>query len=371
MISPLSKIKEEIKSSKLDAVLISSVPNIVYLTGYAGFFTAEREGFLLICKNNQYFITDPRSGGEIRERVKDFELAEISTYFPLKKLFKKLADKHKIKLLGIEENNLTVSEFKLIKKHFKTRHFDLKKIKSIKNSDEVLKIEKACELGDKTFDFILKKIKLGVSEKEIAREIEFFIKKHGGDLSFPSIVAFGKNSAIPHHVPTFNSQLSTFNSIVLLDFGVKLNNYCSDMTRTIFFGKASQKFKKMYNTVLEAQKIAIQQFNNLAIKQLKIKASEIDKIARNYIISKGYETIPHSLGHGIGLEVHESPSLSPKSKNILKIGMVFSIEPGIYLPNFGGVRIEDLVVLKKSGLPAGASAKVGLLTHSPKNLIEI
>ena len=236
-------------------------------------------------------------------------------------------------------------------------------LRIIKTNNEIKKIKKACRLGDKTFDYILKKIKFGVTEKEIAFEIEFFIKKSGGDISFRPIVAFGENSAVPHHQAT-NNKL-TNNQIVLLDFGVKLNNYCSDMSRTIFFGSAEEEFKKMYDAVLQAQDLAIQQFSKKTIKQLEkgIKASEIDKIARDHITSKGYKTIPHSVGHGIGIEVHEAPHLSPNSKDILKEGMVFSIEPGIYIPGFGGVRIEDLVVLEKTG--------VRLITRSSRKLIDI
>lgn len=237
--------------------------------------------------------------------------------------------------------------------------------KAVKSPDEISKIEKACKLGDKIFDYILKKIKLGITEKEVTQEINSFIKKFEGKLSFPTIVAFGKNSANIHNIPT-NNKL-TKNQIILLDFGVKLNNYCSDMTRTVFFGKTTPEQKKMYQTVLEAQQKAIDflasSFNSLASANKQIKASKIDKIARDYIISKGYPSIPHSLGHGIGKKVHEAFRISPKSKNYLKEGMVFSIEPGIYIPNFGGVRIEDLVVLEKTG--------PRFLTHSPKNIIEV
>jgi len=231
--------------------------------------------------------------------------------------------------------------------------------KAVKSSDEISKIEDACKLGDKIFDYILEKIHLGVTEKKVAQEINSFIKKSGGKASFPTIVAFGKNSANIHNIPTDNKL--TENQFVLLDFGVKLNNYCSDMTRTIFSGKPTTKQKKMYQAVLEAQLKAIQKLNNLVAKKSEIKAFEIDKIARDYIISKGYPSIPHSLGHGIGKRVHESFRISFKSKNYLKEGMVFSIEPGIYIPNFGGVRIEDLIVLTKSG--------PRLLTHSPKGII--
>lgn len=231
-----------------------------------------------------------------------------------------------------------------------------------KNKEEILKIKKSCTLGDKTFDYILKKIKLGVCEKELAFEIESFIKKQGADISFPPIVAFGKNSATPHH-QTSDKRLTTKDKFVLLDFGVKLNNYCSDMTRTIFFGKPTNEQRKMYNTVLEAQNRAIDLLNSLFMIHNSIPAKNIDKASRDYIISKGYQTIPHSVGHGIGLEVHEAPRLSPKSKDILKHGMVFTIEPGIYLPGFGGVRIEDVIVLENSG--------PRILTKSTKEVIQI
>lgn len=252
-----------------------------------------------------------------------------------------------------------------------------KNLRVIKKPKEIQAIERACQLGDKTFKYILKKIKPGITEKQLAFEIEFFIKKNGADISFPPIVAFGANSSIPHH-KTSNKQLAT-RELVLLDFGVKLNNYCSDMTRVVFFAKANPKQKKIYQIVLEAQECALEYLSrrktprgwpasqrgepNGLPRGGEIKAKEVDKVARDYIINAGFPTIPHGLGHGVGLEVHEPPRLSPKSKDILKPGMVFSIEPGIYLPGKFGVRLEDLVVLEKSG--------PRLLTNSSKELLVI
>jgi Xaa-Pro aminopeptidase len=347
MNAPLVRLRKEIIAKNLDAILISSLSNIIYLTEYSGFSRNEREAYLLITKNQQYILTDGRYTQDVIKLIPDFKLIEISPKLPATKILNELKKKYKIKKLGIEENDLKVNEHRALKKYFtQTQNFDaINILRSIKNNDEILKIEKACKLGDEVFSSILKRVKFGVSEKEIASEIEFFVKKQDGEVSFSPIVAFGKNSAVPHHVP--NDLKLAQNSIVLLDFGVKLDNYCSDMTRTIFFGSANAEFKKMYNTVLKAQSCA----------------TAIDNAAREYIVSQGYKTIPHSLGHGIGIDVHELPHISPNSKDILKDGMVFSIEPGIYLPNFGGVRIEDLVVLEKAGLR--------LLTHSPKNLIEI
>ena len=361
MITPLLRLAKFFKKNKLDAVLISSHSNIVYFTNYSGFSKEEREAYLFITDNKQYILTDGRYSQAVKTLIADFKLIEISPKLSAMDVLKKLVKKHKIKKLGFEGHNLTHLEYKRLSKNIKNMsHVSLASLRITKTSKEISLIEKACRLGDKTFDYVLKKIKLGVSEKEIAFEIEFFIKKQGGDISFHPIVAFGKNSAIPHHVPT-NNQL-TNNQIILLDFGVKLDNYCSDMTRTVFFGSANAEFKRMYETVLAAQQKSIEKINILMSQSPNIPASQIDRAARDYIISKGYKTIPHSVGHGVGLEVHESPHLSPKSKNILKEGMVFSIEPGVYIPDFGGIRIEDLIVLEKKG--------PRLLTHSPKQIIE-
>ncbi len=335
----VNQLKKDIKKHDLDAIFISSHSSITYLTGYSNFSNIEREAYIFIGEDFAYIITDGRYAEAIQKQVPHLKLFERGNGKSIKDLFKKHSE---VKKLGIEEDNLTVTEHKMLKKHFKNlKHFNLNR--SIKDDEEIEKIEKACQLGDRAFKFILGKIKSGITEKELAFEIEFFIKKNGAELSFPTIVAFGKNSSIPHH-QTGDTKLEKGN-FVLLDFGVKLNDYCSDMTRTVFFGKPSSKHLKMYDTVLNAQQKAVE-----LIKKGERKTSKIDKAARDYIISKDYPSIPHSLGHGIGLEVHESPHLSPRSKEELKEGMVFSIEPGIYLPGFGGVRIEDLFVLEKKGL---------------------
>lgn len=232
----------------------------------------------------------------------------------------------------------------------------------IKTKKEVLKIKKACALTDKVYSQILKVIRMGISERQLRLQIEREIRKNNASLAFRPIVAFGKNACEPHHKAT-DLCLRKNHGFIKIDLGAKVEGYCSDMTRTIFFGKASRKQKRMHQTVLEAQNLAIQQFNNLAIKQSgkSIRAFEIDKVARRYIISKNYPTIPHTVGHGIGKKVHEGFRLGPKSKTILRKNMVFTIEPGIYLKGFGGVRIEDVFYLGKNGLEQ--------LTHSPKEII--
>ena len=375
MISPLIKLRKKLSKKGFHAMLVSSPSDIFYLTNYPGLIKEEREIFLFITKNYQYVLTDRRYIGTVKALILNYKLVEISSKHSLTNALNALRTKHKIKKLGIDESDIKVSEYKKLKKRFnKICHCNsISDLRTTKEREEISRIEKACQLGDKTFNYILKKIRLGISEKEIVFEIELFTKQHGADISFPPVIAFGPNSAIPHHRPT-NKKLKK-NQIILLDFGVKLNNYCSDMTRTIFFGKSIGKFKKMYNAVLKAQKRAMEHISRYHAEfasassgsrsrnKFGMTASKVDGIARDYIVSQGYETIPHSLGHGIGIDVHENPHLSPKSKDSLTEGMVFSVEPGIYVPDFGGIRIEDLIVLEKSG--------PRLLTHSPKTIIEL
>ncbi len=357
----LQNIRQKLKKEKLDGVFISSVSNISYLSGFTNFSKEEREAYLFVGQDFAYIITDGRYSEAVKKQVPHLKLFERGNNKLVEELFKK--HKKEIKTLGIEEDNLTVTEHKVLKKHFKNlKHFNVSNLRSIKNDEELGKIEKACQIGDLAFNFILKKIKVGVSEKEIAHELEKFIKENGAEFSFNPIVAFGKNSSVPHH-QTGDKRLTINDKLILLDFGAKVDGYCSDMTRTIFFGNPSSKQEKMYKVVSEAQQKAVEFINGAIKNSQELKAKEVDKVARKYIRSQGFPTIPHSLGHGIGLEVHEHPALSPKSRDILKEGMVFSIEPGIYIEGFSGVRIEDLYVLEKTGLRQ--------LTNSPKEIITL
>lgn len=352
----LKNLQQEIKSQKLDAVLISRVANIIYLTDYSGFSTDEREAFLLITPKDQYIFTDGRYSEAVRKLIPNFVLIEINSKNRFENLLKKLISELGIGGLGIEENDLKVSEYKSIKKTAKkVKDFKFHQHRSIKSETEINLIEKACIMGDKAFEFIQTKIKAGISEKDLRFFLDNFIREQGFEPSFNTIVAFGINSAVPHH-QTGEAKLKN-DDFILLDFGVKFKGYCSDMTRTLTFGKASEKQKKIYKTVKQAQEKAVNFF------KAGIKAKVLDKVARDYILGQGFDSIPHSLGHGIGIEVHEHPYLSPNSKEVLTEGMVFSIEPGIYIPEFGGVRIEDLFVLEKDGIRQ--------LTESRKELIEL
>lgn len=360
-MNELKKLRKLLTANNLDAVLVSSVPNIIYLTNYEGFSTDEREGFLLITKTNQYVITDARYGEAVRN-LNDFTFCESTATTPLSTIIKTLAHTNGVQIVGFEEHNLTVAEYtKLQTVGISLKPVSLAALRIIKTPEEIITVQKACDLGDATFQYILPHLTEGITEKEIATKMELFMKEHGGDISFKPIVAFGANAAIPHHQT--NNQILITNNFVLLDFGAKVANYCSDMTRTIFFGNPTTEQQKMYQTVYDAQQKAIEYLITNYESGNTVLGMDVDAIARDHIINQGYPNLPHSLGHGIGLAVHEAPRLSPNSKDVLQQGMVFSIEPGIYVPGFGGVRIEDLVVIKKDGITQ--------LTNASKEFIQI
>lgn len=363
----LNKLKEQIKLSQCDGLIITSLSWITYFTNYPNFSNEERETFLFISPTNQYILTDARYSEAIEKGVKGFKLLEISAKNPVKSIFESLIKKHEIKILGVEENNISVSEYKFLKKIFqKIKLFKIVGLRNIKSSQEIEKIKKACQIGDMAFNFVIKNIRSGTSEQEIAYLIEDFIRKNNAKPSFDTIVAIGKNASIPHHF-TGNKKLTSKKNgqFIKMDFGVKFDNYCSDMTRTIFFGNPSKVQIRIYQTVKKAQQKAADFINKSLEKNLnqKLLASDVDKIARNFIQESGFGSIPHALGHGIGIQVHEPPALTPSSKDLLTEGMVFSIEPGIYLKNYGGVRIEDLYAIQNGSLIQ--------LTQSTKDLIII
>ena len=360
MNTRLKLLHSEIESQNLDGVLITNIPNIIYLTNYSGFSEVEREAFLLITPKTQIILTDGRYSQAVKKLISDFKLLEINSRNKFSDLLSKTLKKLKIENLGVEESDLKVSEYKQIKKvHKSLTDFKFHHHRAIKTDEEIKLIKKSCEIGDKAFDYIQTKIKSGMSEKQLMFLLESFIREQGFEPSFKTIVAFGENSAIPHH-QTGDRKLKS-GDFVLLDVGVRFKNYCSDMTRTLIFGTPSEKQFLIHETVKEAQQKAFEYLNQNIIKE--VKASDLDKIARDYILEQGFPSIPHSLGHGIGIEVHEPPYLGMNSKNTLKEGMVFSIEPGIYLPELGGVRIEDLYVIEKKG--------VKQLTASHKALIAL
>lgn len=360
MDNRLAKLRALIIKQEIEAVLISSVPNIIYLTNFSYFSSEERDGFLLVTKNNQYLITSALYAHAARKFSNNYTVLEAGGGKSFDDFLKEIVKKETIKILGLEKDNLKATEYERISKNVKqTKHFDLSSIRIIKTNDEINLIKRACEIGDNAYDQVLNNIRAGLTEKEIALELEWLIRRTGAEISFKPIVAFGPNAAVPHH-QTGNQKLKK-NECVLIDFGVKYENYCSDMTRVFFFGKATPEQKKVYQTTVEAQQKATEYIENQLKNKKKAISTNVDGIARKYVTDAGFPPFNHS-SHGIGLEVHESPHISA-SKDPLENGMVFSIEPGIYLPNKFGVRIEDLFTIKNNQLIP--------LTQTSKKLIEI
>ena len=229
-----------------------------------------------------------------------------------------------------------------------------------KSAEEIQAISKACALGDAAFLAIRSQLQNGISEKKVSEELEIFIKRHGATISFPPVIAFGENASKPHHVATARKLKP--HDVILLDFGIKIDSYCSDMTRTLINDAPTAEQTFAYEIVLASQQKAITFIKEQLSKKQKIIAKQVDAIARNFIIAKEYPNMPHSLGHGIGLLVHEPPRLTLLSQEELANCMVFSLEPGIYLPGKFGIRIEDLFAIQNNSLIQLTKAASELMT---------
>jgi len=352
MMERIEKLRKELESRQVDAMLITNPYNRRYMTGFTG-----TSGAAVVSKNDAVFITDFRYTEQAKKQVKDFRIIQQES--SILKEVAKIADEWKIKTLGFEKDTMTYGEYESYQKVLNVELVPLsgviEKIRLIKTDEEIKIIKVACEIADAAFSHILNFIKPGVTELEVSNELEFFMRKQGASSSsFDTIVASGLRSALPHGVAT--DKVIEKGDFVTLDFGAIYNGYVSDMTRTIAVGQPSAKLVEMYNVVLEAQLLAIEKIKP------GMKGIEADKIARDYLAERGYgEAFGHSTGHGIGLEVHEGPNLSYRSEQVLEPNMVVTVEPGVYLPEIGGVRIEDDIVITETGNER--------LTHSPKELI--
>lgn len=337
----------------IDGVLLVGDANRNYLSGFTG-----NESFSVITSDKAFFITDSRFTEQAKEQVKDYDLLEYKGIIFVDFL-RDLLSKLNINILGFEENVISYSQYTLYSNKLKCSLVPMngivEKMRMIKDIHEIESIQNAARISDKAFEHILKFIKPGMKEKEVSLELEFYMKKLGAkELSFPSIVASGIRSSFPHGEAT--NKIINKGEFLTLDFGCVFDEYCSDMTRTVVIGEPTQKMEKIYNVVLEAQKLALKEYKP------EVPAAQVDSIARNYIEKNGYGIyFGHGLGHGVGRQIHEGPTISFRNKEKLEDGMVVTDEPGIYIPNFGGVRIEDLLVVREGG--------GRVLSQSPKELI--
>ena len=345
------------ESIKTDAIIITDPYNLRYFTGFRG-----GEGFSVIAGENKYLIVDSRYT-EAAGRESDFEVIEYNNAKPLAEVFKSIVAENNIRKIGFEDENLTVAAFSLLKSQMGE---DLEYIplgeslnakRRIKKPYELEMLKAAEHIGDMAFDAVIGFIKPGLTELEVAAFLEYKMKQFGANgLSFDTICASGIHSSMPHAIPD-DKKLET-GDFVTMDFGCIYKGYCSDMTRTVVLGKADEKQKEVYNLVRAAQQVGLDTI------KAGMRCCDVDKAARDVIEKAGYgKYFGHGLGHSVGLYIHEKPALNTRDVTVLEAGMIETIEPGVYIPGFGGVRIEDMVAVTEDGCVNFA--------HSPKELLEL
>lgn len=351
-MSKIKKITKQLQHEQADAAWITTPLNVFYFTGYRS-EPHERLFALLITANGDQTLYCPKM--EVEEvKNSPFE-GKIIGYLDTENPFE--IDPLSFNKLLIESEHLTVKRQRELTQNFGVQHYGdidqtIKELRNIKNESEIENIREAAKLADKCIEIGTEFLKVGVTEREVVNHIENEIKKFGvSEMSFDTMVLFGDHAASPHGTPGERKLVK--DEYVLFDLGVIYNHYCSDMTRTVKFGTPSEEAQTIYNIVLEAETNAIE-----AIRA-GVPLQDIDKIARDIISDAGYgDYFPHRLGHGLGLEEHEYQDVSSTNSNLLEAGMVITIEPGIYVPNVAGVRIEDDILVTENGYE--------ILTHYDK-----
>lgn len=351
-MTKLIKLRNVLEEKELDGILITNPYNRHYLSEFTG-----SSGNLLVTKEKALLITDFRYIEQANDQTEDFEVVEHTG--PILLEIKNQLHKYSIKRLAFEENEVTYKEYTDYKK---TLEVDLvptseivEEIRIIKTSAEIEIMQKAANIADNAFTKILDFIKPGVKEIDVSNELERLMRAEGAtSSSFDIIVASGYRGALPHGVASEKEIQS--GELVTMDFGALYKGYCSDITRTVAVGEINEELKNIYDTVLQAQLLGVK-----GVKQ-GMTGKEADALTRDYITEKGYgKYFGHSTGHGLGLEVHENPRLASSSETVLQENMVVTVEPGIYVPNVGGCRIEDDLIVTANGNKR--------LTHSNKELI--
>jgi Xaa-Pro aminopeptidase len=350
------RVQEILQKLSIGAVLISNGNNMRYISGFAG-----ETGYVYISEKRHAIVTDFRYTIQAEMEAEGYEVITIGNG-GYEESLNDLLKIDGIKRLGFEAEDMLFATYNKLKDKLAVQELvplgnEITAMRRIKTPRELDFIKQAEAIGDQVFTEILGFIKPGMTELEVAARIEYLLKVKGAQgCSFPAIVASGVNSSMPHAVPT--SKKIEVGDFLTMDFGCVYEGYCSDMTRTIVIGKASEKQKEVYGTVLKAQLAA------LDFLKAGVKGKEVDKVARDIIYSAGYEgCFGHGLGHSVGLHIHENPRLSMLEEGTIEAGMTETVEPGIYIKGFGGVRIEDLVVVTEDGYEN--------FTFSNKNLIEL
>ena len=340
--SRLSKLRQKLAEKGVDAFFISQPENRYYLSGFDG-----SDGFLLITPQNKILATDFRYIEQAKRQAPDYEIFQITNN--IADWFPRLVAEFNLKRLGFEAGHITFALYQQLtdalnkaKSQLELVSVDrlVESLRAIKEPEEIELITRASAITDSAFEYIEGIIHIGMSEVEVAWGIEKFMREQTGQaIAFDFIVASGPNSALPHAKPSEHA--IHYGEPIVIDIGARIGGYGSDLSRTICLGSHDDAFKRVYDIVLKAQLAAI-----ATIKE-GMTGEEADNLAREVIKQAGYgEAFGHSLGHGVGLAPHEQPRLGPNSLEHLVSGMVFTIEPGIYLTGWGGVRIEDTVVME-------------------------
>ncbi len=347
----LKKLRQELKEQDIDAFLITGPANRYYLSGFDG-----SAGFLLVGKYKAILITDFRYLEQAEEQASHLEIYPMKNHISETVAF--LVNREGWSSLGFEGEHISYYNYEWLAERVKVPLIPLRqkveKIRAVKEAGELNLIKQAAGLTDKAFESISSQVRPGIKEKDLAAELEYILKKSGGERpAFQYIVASGSRSARPHGVAS-DKDLAE-GEFVIFDFGIIFEGYASDMSRTLFVGKPDEKHLEIWRVVMEAQQAAMN------ILRQGVNGAEVDAAAREVIEKKGWgENFGHGLGHGVGLEPHEAPLLSPKGKEKLVSGMVVTVEPGIYFKGWGGVRIEDMALVKDDGCE--------ILTRSPREM---
>lgn len=355
------KVFNKISALGGNAALFFDEVNMHYISG---FFSTD--GFVLVDKDETALVIDSRYFEAADRAKKDGVLpADVNLYLLDKSTYRilgEMIEQKGITAVCFDSSRTTVARADALKEFFSSVKFEgvsdiCGEFRRIKTPAEVENIRAAQRITDKAFEHVLNFIRPGVTEKEVAAELEYAMRRNGADgFAFETIAVSGKNSSLPHGVPS--DMPLTENAFLTMDFGARFNGYCSDMTRTVVLGKADEKTRHIYETVLEAQK------RGIAAAKPGVDGAYVDNAARTYIDSCGYAgKFGHSLGHSLGLEIHEAPRFASRSTDIFVPGNVMTVEPGIYIEGFGGCRIEDMVLITETGCEN--------LTNSPKELIEL
>ncbi len=350
----VNRLRALLAQHQLDAILIHKPENRTYLTGFTG-----SAGVALVTERDALLLVDFRYVEQAAAEAPEWEVVKVAPQAT--DTVVEIVRRGELRRIGFESDGLTYKQYGELAKALQPSELvpvdGLDRLRWVKDTEELARIRKAAAIADAAFAHVRSLLRPGIRERDVALELEFFMRRHGADKeAFETIVASGVRSSLPHG--RASDKVLASGEFVTLDFGAVVRGYHSDCTRTVVLGEASSRQREIYELVLTAQQRA------LAGLRPGLNTRDADALARQVITDAGYgDQFGHGLGHGVGLAIHEGPALSPREDATLEAGMVVTVEPGVYLPGWGGVRIEDLAVITPGGCE--------ILTTAPKHLMEL